>query len=138
MVFVAPNNYPKNADGFTPPAFGGTEALVFATIAYTDTTAKSLFTLPQGAVVTGIVVDVTTAFNDGGTDLLDIGITGTGAYYVNDLSVASVGQPAVTVVAGRLFATALTEPTVVTATYIPGTPDASAGVATIAFRYIVR
>ena len=136
--FSAPGDFVRDSDDFAPPTYGGAEAVKYATIAYTDTTAKDLFTLPEGAVVTGIVVDVTTAFNDGGTNLLDIGITGTGAYYVNDLSVASAGQPAVTVVAGRLFATALTEPTVVTATYIPGTPDASAGVATIAFRYIVR
>src|SRR5262245_41996606 len=38
-----------------------------ATVAYTDTSAKDLFTLPANAVVKQILVNVTTVFNDSGT-----------------------------------------------------------------------
>ncbi len=62
------------------------------TVAYTDTTDKELFIIPASAVVVGITVDVTTAFNDSGTDLLDLGKSGTTTHFVDDLSVTATGQ----------------------------------------------
>lgn len=136
--FSAPSSYVQNEDGFAPPTYGGAVATIFGTVAYTDTTAKSLFTLPEGAVVVGITVNVTTAFNDTGTDLLDIGITGTGNYYANDLNVATATQITTGMQVARLFSTPLAEDTVVTATFIGQNADALAGAATVCFLYILR
>lgn len=118
------------------PDFGGTEMVYYNTVAYTDTSAKTLFTLPKGAIITGIMVDVQTAFNSSGTDLLDIGTSASGNAYKDDLAVSSTGQTVTGWVAGTLF-TALTADTVVTALYAQSVADASAGLAYVAFRFIM-
>lgn len=136
--FVAPANYVTDSEGFAPPTFGGAVAVIYDTVAYTDTTAKSLFVLPQGAVVVGITVNVSTAFNSSGTDLLDIGITGTANYYANDLNVATATQLVVGMQVARLLDTPLDAPTTVTATFVQSVADASAGSATVCFFYILK
>ncbi|MDD3494104.1 MAG: hypothetical protein PHZ19_11480 [Candidatus Thermoplasmatota archaeon] len=57
------------------------------TLAYTDTTAKNLFVLPANAIVTDVVVVVTTACNGDGTHQLSVGITGATTKWVNALDV---------------------------------------------------
>lgn len=136
--FSAPNSYVQNEDGFAPPTYGGAEATMYGTIAYTDTTAKNLFTLPEGAVVTGITINVTTEFDDTVGNTLDIGITGNGDYFADGVSVATAGQIVTGMVPDSLFAAPLTEDTQVTATYIEANSDATEGAATIAIRYILR
>lgn len=136
--FASPDTFVTDSDSFAPPTYGGAVATIFGTVAYTDTTAKNLFTLPEGAVVVGITVNVTTAFNDTGTDLLDIGITGTGNYYANDLNVATATQITTGMQVARLFSTPLAEDTIVTATFIGQNADASTGEATVCFFYILR
>lgn len=126
----------KAADGFTPPAYHGTVAVKYATVAYTDTTAKPLFVLPKGAILVGWLVNVSTAFNGSTTDVLDIGTSATGDAYAADLSVASAGQLASGFVVGALF-TALTDDVTVTATYADGAGDATMGAATICAFYIL-
>lgn len=69
-------------------------------ISYKDTAAKKLFSLPKGAILLRISVHVTTAFNDTGTDLLDIGTGADNAFYVNDHSVATAGLAAATLLNG--------------------------------------
>ncbi len=59
------------------------------TLAYTDTTAKNLFVLPANAIVTDVVVVVTTACNGDGTHQLSVGITGETTKWVNALDVKS-------------------------------------------------
>jgi hypothetical protein len=100
------------------------------TVAYTDTAAKNLFQIPANADIVGITVNVTTAFDDTGTDLLDIGKTGTGNFFKNDLDVSSAGQ---TVTGWSNFGDVGASAITVTATYIPQTPNAAAGAATIIF-----
>ena len=63
-----------------------------ATITYLNTTAKNLFTLPRKAKVLFFLVDVNTAFNDSGTDLLDIGIPTDAVYFADDVIVSVAGQ----------------------------------------------
>jgi hypothetical protein len=63
-----------------------------ATLTYTDTSVAELFTLPANADIVGITVDVKTAFNDSGTDVVDIGKSGTTSHFINDLSVTATGQ----------------------------------------------
>lgn len=121
---------------FAPPTYGGAEAVKYASVTFTDTTAKSLFTLPKGAVITGWTVNVTTAFNGSGTDLLDIGTTDADAF-ANDLDLSATGQIVTGFIPAAMF-TALTEDTVVTATYTDSAEDADAGAAVVCVRYILK
>jgi hypothetical protein len=104
-----------------------------ATLAYTDTTAKDLFTLPSGAILIGFVVNVTTGFDDTGTDLVDIGVDGTADRFVADMDVSSTG---ISLVASDDEA-ALSADTVVQGIYAGGNTDAANGAATITAVYIV-
>jgi len=105
-----------------------------ATVSYTDTSAKTLFTIPAGADIIGIIVDVTTAFNDSGTDLLDIGTSSDGDYFKNDLDVSSVGQ---TMTGWSHLGDVGSSDITVTATYTGQNGDASAGQATVIFLWTV-
>lgn len=123
-----------DADGFAPPPGGGTLAVKHNTVDYTDTSAKTLFTLPKGAVPVAMIINVRTAFNDSGTDLLDVGNPSSGSAYRNDLDVSSAGQT-VTGFAQAILFTPLTEDTPVTATFAGQNANASAGLADVAFVY---
>ena len=61
------------------------------TILFTNTAAKTLFTLPIGAVPLFASVYVKTAFNDSGTNLLSIGKAGSAAYYASGVSLDATG-----------------------------------------------
>jgi hypothetical protein len=62
-------------------------------IAYTDTTSVDVGFLPPNAYVTAVKVLVTTDFTAG---VLDVGITGTAAYYADDVSLDGTGSKSVT------------------------------------------
>jgi hypothetical protein len=127
-----------DGEGFAPPAgFGGTLAVKYNTMAYTDTTAKNLFSLPKGAIIVAWIVNITTAFNSSGTDLLDIGKTGTAAEFADDLDVSATGQIPNGYVPGKMF-TPLTEDTQVIGTFVQSVADASAGAATVACIYMIQ
>ncbi len=136
MSFIRDTNIVKDADGFGPPALGGRVNVKYGQVAYTDTTPKALFTLPAGATIVGWQVNVSVAFNDGTTDLLDLGDGATGNRFADNLDVSAVGQIVNGFVPGELF-TPLGEETTVHGTYTGGTGDASAGVATVACLYVV-
>ena len=101
-------------------------------VAFGNTTAKDLFTLPAGARPLRFLVDVDTAFNDSGTDLLDIGKPGTAAYFANDVDVSATGATAV----APLNNDELTLQTTVTATYTGQNSNASAGLAQVICEYM--
>jgi len=62
------------------------------TIAFTNTTAKNLFTLPANADIIEITLVVTTLFNSSGTDVIDVGINGGAAdAYVDNLDASATG-----------------------------------------------
>ena len=65
------------------------------TIAYTDTAAVSIGTLPANCQIVDINIDVTTAFNAGTTNTVTVGKTGTAAAYVTSTSVGSAGRASV-------------------------------------------
>lgn len=141
MVF-ANFNYQtiRDTEGFAPPQYGGTLAVKHNTVAYTDTAAKALFTLPKGAVIVGWSVNVRTAFNSSGTDLLDIGNTGTGDAYCADLDVSSVAtlrESTAAFVEAGMF-TPLTDDTPITATFAQSVADASAGEADVCVFYYLN
>lgn len=133
MPFVTPAVYTTNEDGFVPPKFGGSLAIMSNTIAYTNTTAKDLFTLPAGAVMVDFYVNVTTLFNDSGTDTIDIGTSATGDAIIDGLDVSSAGVTRFGT-AGSLLS-ALTEETTITGVYAGQNGNADQGSATFVCVY---
>jgi hypothetical protein len=68
----------------------GTGKIVYMksnTVARTDTSAKTLFTLPAYSELIGFYIYGTVASDAGTTAILDIGKTGTGNFYINDFDV---------------------------------------------------
>ena len=62
------------------------------TVAYTDTSAKTLFVLPANVNIVDAWTDVSTVFNSDGTDLLNVGINaGDTDAYVDDLDGSATG-----------------------------------------------
>ena len=104
-----------------------------ATLAYTDTTAKDLFTLPAGSILIGFTLNVSEAFDDTGTDLVDIGDGTTADRFVADHDASSAGMSLV----ASDDETALSADTVVKGTYTGQNSNASAGAATITALYLV-
>lgn len=73
----------------------GVLSAITATVAYTDTSAVTIGTLPAGAQIVDINIDVTTAFNAGTTNTVTVGKTGSAAAYVTSTSVGSAGRASV-------------------------------------------
>lgn len=84
---MAYNNSVTNAAGML--------SAITATVAYTDTSAVTIGTLPAGAQIISINIDVTTAFNAGTTNTVTVGKTGSAAAYVTSTSVGSAGRASV-------------------------------------------
>jgi hypothetical protein len=74
---------------------GGVLSAVTTTIAYTDSSAVTIATIPANSQIVNIFIDVTTAFNAAGTDTVTIGKTGSAAAFVTATSVASAGRASV-------------------------------------------
>ena len=108
------------------------------TIAYTDTTDKSLsIVIPANSQIVDVKILVTTAFNAGTTNTMDIGIVGNSDLYVDGAACGTGGDAA-------LGATALvtnwtdigTSDVKLAAKYIPSGTAASAGAARIVVSYV--
>lgn len=110
------------------------------TITFGDTTAKNLFILPAGAQVIAVYVDVTTAFNSSGTEVVDIGKTGTANFFVDDQTLTATGHFVCTLVPGNLatIVNVGTSDVQVTATFVQSVADATTGAARITFVYAVK
>lgn len=127
-----------DGDGFGVPALGGVLNVKYGALTYEDAgVATTVFTLPAGAIPIAWLVNITAAFNSSGTDLLDIGTTGSAAAYANDLDISAIGQIPNGYVPGALF-TQLEADTPVIATYTQSVADADAGALTIGCIYIVK
>lgn len=100
-------------------------------VAYGNTTAKEMWTLPSGCRPLRLLVDVDTAFNSSGTDLLDIGKIGSNAFYANDVDVSATGTTAVVL----LNNDELTAMTTFTAIFVQSVADATTGLATVMLEY---
>jgi hypothetical protein len=136
MSFLSDTNRVKDAAGFGPIQTGGVVNTRYATFAYTDTTAKLMFTLPQGAVIVGWTTNVDTLFNSSGTDYLDIGDGTTANRFADNLDLSAAGQLVVGYDDDELY-TPLAEETGIYATFVQGVADASAGHATLAVHFIL-
>lgn len=84
---MAYNNNVTNAAGVL--------SAITATIAYTDTAAVTIGTLPAGAQIVDVNIDVTTAFDAGTTNTVTVGKTGSAAAFVTATSVGSAGRASV-------------------------------------------
>ena len=108
------------------------------TIAYTDSTDKSLsIVIPANSQIVDVKILVTTAFNAGTTNTMDIGIVGNSDLYVDGAACGTGGDAA-------LGATALvtnwtdigTSDLKLAAKYIDANTDSSEGAARIVVSYV--
>ena len=73
----------------------GVLSAITTTIAYTNSSAVSIGTLPANAQIVDINIDVTTAFNAATTNTVTVGKTGSAAAFVASTSVGSAGRASV-------------------------------------------
>jgi hypothetical protein len=73
----------------------GQLSAITTTIAYTDTAAVIIGTIPARSQIVDINIDVTTAFDAAGTDTVTVGKTGSAAAFVTATSVAAAGRASV-------------------------------------------
>jgi hypothetical protein len=128
-----------DTESFAPPTYGGAVAKKYATLAYTDTSAKNLFSLPKGALIVGWDFIIGTAFNAVTTNTIKIGDATTLTRFANAVAAGVAGifdQTKTGFVSAQLFA-ALTDDVQVTATYVETGDGQSAGAAVIAVEYIL-
>ena len=131
-----------NAEGFARPAGNfGTLAVMVGKFEYTDITAKTLFSLPAGAVPVWWVVDVVTDFDAGTLNDLDIGFDSDADYFADALAIgtADTFDPTeANAVNGRLGVQLNTDGTsAITALYIPTGTASSQGEANVVMFYFV-
>ena len=74
---------------------GGMLSAVTTTLAYTNATAVTIATIPAGAQIQNIHIDVTTAFNAGTTNTVTVGTSASAAAYVTSTSVGTLGRASV-------------------------------------------
>lgn len=111
-------------------------ALLVCKVTFTkdSTSAFNVITLPAEAIIKDIYVNITTGFTGTGTDLLDIGVTGTGDHFKNNLDVSGTGWT--TAMDGNIP----TKPgaTSVIAQYFDANADADAGAGEIYVYYSIH
>lgn len=123
---------------------GATPVVQTATLAYTDTTAKTLFVLPAGALIMNFLIDTTVAFNAGTNNVITIQTSG-------GTSLATVTATSANITVGRATTTyAITNANIATWDNVGSTDlivqavfagtgtAASTGTATIICQYVVR
>jgi hypothetical protein len=96
-------------------------------VAFTDTAAKYLFSLPNKAIPLSFTVQVDVAFNDTGTDLLNIGTATDPDHFAAAVVVSATGAVHVP----SLVSGALDGRTGIYATYVGQNSNATAGRAQI-------
>ena len=133
MSYFAPANYYRAADGFTPPNMGGPTAVRFGFLYEADSSVKALFTLPAGAVVTQVGVNVVEAFN--GTTVQTIHITHPTGTFGLSMDVSATGQILTGFIPGSLF-TRFTEDTIVSGVHNDSV--ATTGTAVVWMQYMTR
>lgn len=138
MSFIGgPSQAVADRDGFAPPTFGGAVAVKFGQVTHQNTAAKRLFTLPAGAEIVGWLTNVSTPFNAGSGNVLDIGDGAVANRFADNLALGAAGQLVTGYDDDELFVQQAGE-TDVYATYVPSGTTPTAGVAVVACFYIVR
>jgi len=99
----------------------------------TDTTVV----IPANSQIVSIEVNVETAFNDSGSDLLEVGSSADTDLYINDVSIAAIGKIALgTAALCANWKDIGTTDIVVGYIYNGANNDASAGAATVTINYL--
>lgn len=138
MSFMAgPARAITDQDGFAPPSFGGAVAVKYGQVTYHDNTAKHLFSLPAGAVIVAWLINVSTAFNAGTSNQMDVGDAAVSNRFADNVDVSTAGQIVNGYDSNELFTQQLSE-TSIYAIYVPTGTTPTAGSATVACFYIVR
>lgn len=136
---IAPSNYyvEQTAAGlaFGNSEQGGVENVRVASFDYTTSAATALFTLPKGAIVTQVQLDINTAFDAGTTNTVDVGLGATADALVDGAAAGTVAR--LIPVQDVPSITPLTADTDVTVTYAQSGTAASAGAGYVWVRYIV-
>ena len=115
---------------------GGVLSAVTNTIAYTDSAAVTIGTIPANAQIIDINIDVTTAFNAGTTNTMTVGKSGSAAAYVASTSVGAAGRASVaTTGVYSAWADVGAAEVPVTATFAQTGTAASAGAARVTVVY---
>jgi len=114
---------------------GGVENVLVASLTFATAAATVLFTLPKGALVTQVQIDINTAFNAGGVNTLDIGLGATADYLVDGAAAGTIARLIPLQDVPSL--TPLTAATDVTVTYTQTSTAANTGAAYIWLRYVV-
>lgn len=103
------------------------------TISYTDTTSVDVGFLPPNAYVTDVTVLITPDFTDG---VLDVGKTGTAAYFANDVALNGTGKQTVTSTTGWGAIQSTSDQTQVTAIVVATGTGLAAGTAKLVVSYV--
>jgi len=106
------------------------------TLLYTNTSQTTIKQLPVGAVLQTVDVYIATAFTGTGTDLLDIGITGTGNRYEDDLDISTGAGDFATLTLENIK-DRMSGSTNITYQYFDQNSNAGAGEAYIYIHYII-
>ena len=114
----------------------GMLSAITTTIAFSNTTAVSIGTLPANSQIVDINIDTTTGFNAGTTNTVTVGKTGSAAAYVTATDVGTAGRESVATT-GVYSAWANTGATEVdaTVTFAQTGTAASAGAARVTIVY---
>ena len=115
---------------------GGVLSAVTNTIAYTDSSAVTIGSIPANAQIVNIHIDVTTAFNAASSNNITVGKSGSAAAYVASTSVGSAGRASVaTTGVYSAWADVGSSDVPVTATYSQTGTAATAGAARVTIVY---
>lgn len=136
------SNYPKDDDSFgLGKVPGGVVHVKYGSFTYQTGDATELFTLPRGAVVVDVVVRVTTAFDAGDTNTLELGLSSDPDAFAATAALGSVAilrWGASNFVGTGVFADALDVDTPVIVSYDQAGTAATEGEGYAAVYYIVR
>jgi hypothetical protein len=114
----------------------GVLSAITTTIAFSNTSAVSIGTLPANAQIIDINIDTTTAFNAGTTNTVTVGKTGSAAAFVTATDVGTAGRESVaTTGVYSAWATVGTSDIDATVTFAQTGTAATAGAARVTIVY---
>jgi hypothetical protein len=115
---------------------GGVLSAVTTTIAYTDSSAVTVGTIPANAQIIDINIDVTTAFDAGTTNTIEVGNSSNSDAYVTATDVDAAGRASVATTGVYAdWADVGTAEVAVTAAYTQSGTAATAGAARVTVVY---
>ena len=114
---------------------GGVENVLAGSLTFATSAATVLFTLPKGAVVTQVQLDINTAFNASVTNTIDVGLGATADALVDGAAAGTIAR--LIPVQDVPSLTPLTAATNVTVTYAQSGDAADAGAGYVWVRYVV-